>query len=118
MFARMHTLGTTPEGQERGLELLREILPWVRESTGFRGVLRLASQDRSKTITITLWANEEAMLESAEAARGLGALAAEASGSERLGLDNRIERWVAARIGVVAIAIGRIGIADRHDGTP
>src|SRR5580765_3908227 len=88
VFARMHTLGTTPEGQEQGLELLLEILPWIRESTGFRGILRLASPDRSKTITITLWVDEEAMLESAEAARGLGALTAEASGSERLALED------------------------------
>ena len=88
MFARVHTLETTPEGHDRGLELLREILPWLRESTGFRGVVRLAAPDRSKTITITLWADEAAMLESAEAARGLGALAAEASGSKRIALDD------------------------------
>jgi len=67
---------------------LREILPWLRESTGFRGIVRLATPDRSKSITITLWADESAMLESAEAAQGLGALAAEASGSTRIALDD------------------------------
>ena len=71
-----------------GLELLREILPWLRESTGFRGVIRLAAPDRSKSMTITLWADEAAMLESAEAAKGLGTLAAEASGSKRIALDD------------------------------
>lgn len=84
----MHTLETTTKGHDRGLELLREILPWLRDSTGFRGALRLAAPDRSKTITITLWADETAMLESAEAARGLGALAAEASGSTRIALED------------------------------
>jgi len=88
VFARMHTLETTPEGEEQGLELFREILPWLCESTGFRGALRLASPDRSKSITITLWADEAAMLASAEAAKGLGALAAEASGSKRLALED------------------------------
>ena len=88
VFARVHTLETTPEGHDRGLELLREILPWLRESTGFRGIVRLATPDRSKSITITLWADESAMLESAEAAQGLGALAAEASGSTRIALDD------------------------------
>ncbi len=88
MFARVHTLETTPEGHDRGLELLREILPWLRESTGFRGVIRLAAPDRSKSMTITLWADEAAMLESAEAAKGLGTLAAEASGSKRIALDD------------------------------
>ena len=81
-------LETTPEGHDRGLDLLREILPWLRESTGFRGVIRLAAPDRSKSMTITLWADEAAMLESAEAAKGLGTLAAEASGSKRIALDD------------------------------
>jgi hypothetical protein len=88
VFARVHTLETTPEGHDRGLDLLREILPWLRESTGFRGVIRLAAPDRSKSMTITLWADEAAMLESAEAAKGLGTLAAEASGSKRIALDD------------------------------
>ena len=88
VFARVHTLETTPEGHDRGLELLREILPWLRESTGFRGVIRLAAPDRSKSMTITLWADEAAMLESAAAAQGLSALAAEASGSKRISLDD------------------------------
>jgi hypothetical protein len=84
----VHTLETTAEGHDRGLELLREILPWLRESTGFRGVIRLATPDRSKTMTITLWVDEAAMLESAEAAQGLSGLAAEASGSKRVSLDD------------------------------
>jgi hypothetical protein len=88
VFARVHTLETTPEGHDRGLELLQEILPWLRESTGFRGVIRLATPDRAKSITITLWADEPAMLESAEAAQGLGALAAEAAGSKRIALED------------------------------
>ena len=84
----MHTLETTEEGQDQGLELLRGILPWMRDTTGFRGVLRLATPDRSKTVTITLWVTEEAMHASAEAARGLGALAAEASGSTIVSMDD------------------------------
>src|SRR5437763_16417903 len=82
MFARMHTTQTTAEQHDAGLEHLRgEIGPWLRDSTGFRGVLRLTSPDRSKTIVITLWADEESMRASAEAGRGLGALSAEATGS-------------------------------------
>ena len=80
MFARVHTLETTAEGDDRGLELLHELLPWLRESTGFRGVVRLSSRDRTRTMTITLWADE--------AAKGLGTLAAEASGSKRISLED------------------------------
>jgi heme-degrading monooxygenase HmoA len=84
----MHTLATTAEGHERGLEILQEVLPWLRETTGFRGVLRLASPDRSKTVVITLWADEAAMVESSDVGRNLGALAAEASGEERIALED------------------------------
>ena len=88
VFARMHTFETTPEGHDRGLELLDEILPWLRDSTGYRGMVRLTTPERSRTVVITLWADEAAMLESSEAGRELGALAAEASGSKRISLDD------------------------------
>jgi hypothetical protein len=84
----MHTLETTVEGHDRGLELVRAILPWLRESTGFRGLLRLSARDRSTTVVITLWADEAAMLESEETARSLGALVAEAAGSTRIALED------------------------------
>jgi hypothetical protein len=84
----MHTLETTPDGHDRGIELLDEILPWLRDSTGYRGMVRLSTPDRSRTVVITLWVDEATMLESAEAGRGLGALAAEASGSKRLALED------------------------------
>jgi hypothetical protein len=88
VFARMHTLETTPDGHDRGLELLDDFLPWLRDSTGYRGMVRLSTTDRTKTVVITLWVDEAAMLESAEAGRGLGELAAEASGSKRLALED------------------------------
>ena len=84
----MHTLATTPESHDRGIELLDEILPWLRESAGFRGMIRLAALDRSKAVVITFWADESAMTASAEAGRGLGALAAEAAGSTRIALED------------------------------
>jgi len=86
MFARMHTLETTPEAHDRGIGLLDELLPWLRESPGFRGLLRLASADRSVTVVITFWADEAAMLETAESGRGVSALAAEAAGSKHIDL--------------------------------
>jgi heme-degrading monooxygenase HmoA len=88
VFARMHTLETTPEVHDRGLELLDELLPWLGENPGFRGLLRLAALDRSKTVVITLWADEAAMTETAESGEGIGALAAEAVGSKRIALED------------------------------
>ena len=83
----MHILETTPEVHERGLDLLDEYLPWLRESTGFRGMLRLAARDRSKTIVITFWADEAAFTASEEAARTVSADAAEAAGSKHVALE-------------------------------
>jgi hypothetical protein len=94
----MHTLETTAEAHDRGLELLDELLPWLRESTGFRGLIRLASLDRSKTVVITLWADEKALLESAEAGRGIGTLAAEAAGSKHLALEEYEVTFVDAEL--------------------
>jgi heme-degrading monooxygenase HmoA len=88
VFARMHTLQTTPEVHDRGLELLDELLPWLGENKGFRGLLRLAALDRSKTVVITFWADEAAMTETAESGEGIGALAAEAVGSKRIALED------------------------------
>jgi heme-degrading monooxygenase HmoA len=84
----MHTVETTPEGHDRGLELVRDVLPWLRESTGFRALLRLATPDRSKTVVITLWADEAALRRSAEAGRGLGALITETAGTQRVALED------------------------------
>ena len=84
----MHTLETTADGHDQGLDLLRDLLPWLRESTGFRGVLRLSTTARSKTVVLTLWADEAAMRESGDSGRGLGELAAELTGSTRLAVED------------------------------
>ena len=84
----MHTVETTAEGHDRGLELVRDILPWLRECTGFRALLRLATPDRSKTVVITLWADEAALLATAASGRDLGALITETAGTTRVALED------------------------------
>lgn len=89
MFARLHVLQTTPEQHDLGLEIVRDqILPWLRDSSGFRGLIRLASPAEAKTLVITLWADEESLRASAEAGDRLGELTAEAVGVTRLGLED------------------------------
>ena len=88
MFGRLHTLKTTPEQHDRGLEIVREqLLPHLRESTGFRGLIRLDNRAEGKTLVITLWADEEALEASQEAADRFSTLAAETSGATRLALE-------------------------------
>jgi heme-degrading monooxygenase HmoA len=84
----MHILRTSPEEHDRGLELVRDqILPWLRDSTGFRGLIRLANRAGGKTLVITLWADEDSFQASAEAAERLTALATDTSGATRQGLE-------------------------------
>ncbi len=89
LYARLHTLATTPEQHDHGEELvLNEILPWLRESTGFRGLIRFATPDRSKVLLVTLWADEEAFSKSASAGETVGELTASAVGSTRVALED------------------------------
>jgi hypothetical protein len=88
MFARVHVLKTTPEQHDRGLELVRdELLPWLRDSTGYRGLIRLADRAAGKTLVITLWADEESLQASADAGDRLSELTAANVNATRLALE-------------------------------
>jgi heme-degrading monooxygenase HmoA len=85
----MHVLQTTPEQHDLGLEIVRDqLLPWLRDSSGFRGLIRLASPSAGKTLVITLWADEESRQASADAGKKLGELTAETVGGTRLALED------------------------------
>lgn len=89
MFARVHTIESNREQYGFGLEIIREeYLPWVRDSTGFRGLIGLFDEEGEKAIVITLWADEKTLDESAEAGDRLSLLAASASGSTRRSLES------------------------------
>jgi heme-degrading monooxygenase HmoA len=89
VLARLHALRTTPEQHDLGLEIVRnQLLPWLRDSSGFRGLIRLWNPDESKTLVITLWADEESRRASAEAGIHLGDLTAETVGTTRLALED------------------------------
>jgi heme-degrading monooxygenase HmoA len=82
VFARLHTLETTPEQATRGDEIAAaEYLPWLRDSSGFRGLMRLVDNENGKTVVITLWADEESLVASTDANDRLRHLIATASGA-------------------------------------
>jgi hypothetical protein len=88
VFARVHVIQSTPEQQERGLEIVRdELLPWLRDSSGYRGLIRLADRAGAKTLVITLWADEQSLQASAEVGNRLTELAMESVGATRLALE-------------------------------
>jgi len=85
----MHTLETTPEQHDRGLEIVRDqLLPWLRDSTGFRGLIRFARRGGGKTLVVTLWADEESLRASAEVGNQLGELTSMTTGATRLALED------------------------------
>ena len=88
-FARVHTLDTTSEQHDQGLAaVVEEILPWLRESTGFRGLIRLANPETGKVLAITLWATEKDLHDSAEAAKRLTELTATGVGAAWIDVEN------------------------------
>jgi hypothetical protein len=85
----MHVLKTTPEQYDQGLEIVRDqLLPWLRDSSGFRGLIRLSSRTEPKTLVITLWADEASLEESAAVGEQLSDLTAETVGASRLALED------------------------------
>jgi hypothetical protein len=85
----MHTLEATPEQLEAGLRIVSDdLLPWARESSGFRGAIGLIDRATGKALLLTLWADEEARENSADAADRLSAMAASASGARRDSIQN------------------------------
>jgi heme-degrading monooxygenase HmoA len=88
VFARVHVLQATPEQSEAGLRIFREQLrPWLRDASGYRGLIRLEDKERGRTLVITFWADAEALEASREAGEQLAELTAENTGAERLAIE-------------------------------
>jgi hypothetical protein len=88
VFARVHVIQSTPQQQDEGLEIVRDqLLPWLRDSSGYRGLIRLADRAGGKTLVVTLWADEESLQASAEAGNRLTELTMESVGATRLALE-------------------------------
>jgi len=88
VFARVHVLQATPEQSEAGLQIFRDQLqPWLRDASGYRGLIRLEDKDNGKTLVITFWADEAALESSQEAGEQLAELTAENTGAKRLAIE-------------------------------
>lgn len=88
MFARVHVLQTTPEQSKAGMQIFMEQLrPWLRDASGYRGLIRLEDKESGKTLVISFWADEEALEASHEAGDELAKLTAENTGATRLAVE-------------------------------
>ena len=89
MLARLHTLQATPEQHEAGFQIVKDdLLPWARDATGFCGAIGLLDRDSGKALLLTLWSDEDARSNSADAAERFTSLAADASGARKQSTEN------------------------------
>ena len=66
MYARVTEFEGSPERIEEGVRLFREeVIPWLRDATGFRGWIVLLDRQGEKALGLTFWATEEAMTDPA-----------------------------------------------------
>jgi heme-degrading monooxygenase HmoA len=67
VYARVTEFEGSPERMEEGVRLFREeVIPWLRDATGFRGWIVLFDRPAEKALAVTFWATEEAMTDSAK----------------------------------------------------
>ncbi|MDQ3822074.1 MAG: hypothetical protein M3321_02400 [Actinomycetota bacterium] len=96
MIARVVTYDGPVSSDLAGVRMYEEsALPWLREATGFRGLVVLVDRANERTLALSFWTDEEAERESEAARRGFGELVAERVGLERD--DGRLYEVVLAR---------------------
>jgi heme-degrading monooxygenase HmoA len=67
-----------------GVRLYEEhAIPWLVETTGFRGLVVLVDRANERTLSVSFWADEEAERRSEAGRRRLGELVAERVGLSR-----------------------------------
>ena len=65
MFARVTTFEGSAEQIEEGVRMFREqVIPWLRDATGFRGWIVLLDRENDRSMGLTFWATREAALDS------------------------------------------------------
>ncbi|MEX0888210.1 MAG: hypothetical protein WD062_00110 [Chloroflexota bacterium] len=88
MFARVSTFQASPEHlDESTRQAIEQIVPAAGQLAGFQGVLSLIDRATGKSITITLWQDEETMRASEEAANRLRTQSAEAAGESVVSVE-------------------------------
>jgi len=61
VFARVATFGGSAEQTAEALAVFEaQVMPWLREASGFRGFVALLDRRNERSLGITFWADEEA----------------------------------------------------------
>jgi hypothetical protein len=90
VHARVSTYQGEPAMMDDAAQVGREeVLPAAKQLAGFKGVLLLGDRESGKSISITLWEDENAMRDSEERANQLRERTAEVEG----GTIESVERY-------------------------
>ena len=61
MYARVTTFEGDPERLEEGARIFREqVVPWLRDATGFRGVIVMVDRANERALGLSFWTTQEA----------------------------------------------------------
>jgi hypothetical protein len=92
MYARVNTFEGAVDRIDDGVRDIQErIVPWARETDGCKGAIALVDRESGKTIGITLWESQEAMLASETSAAELRSGSADVMGG-----SPQVERYEVA----------------------
>jgi heme-degrading monooxygenase HmoA len=88
VFARVTMFEGSPEQIAEGVRVWREdVMPWLRDATGFRGWVALVDPENQKGLGISFWETEEAMADSAASGAALRDEVASAVGTPMTGTE-------------------------------
>ena len=69
MYARVNVIEASADRLDEGVSMIRDrVLPAVRDIDGFSGLIGLVDRESGKTLGITLWESQDAMLASEQQA--------------------------------------------------
>ena len=72
MYARITTFKGSTEDIEAAVGVYREeVIPWLRDATGFRGWIVLLDREQGRSRGLTFWATEEAARDQEASGGGL-----------------------------------------------
>lgn len=92
MYARMTTIHSPRERMDAGLDKVKDdIVPAIRQTPGFKGIIGLVDRHANTGITISLWEDEQAMQQGEEEITRLRDEAAKAMKAETEPMVNRYE---------------------------
>jgi heme-degrading monooxygenase HmoA len=96
VFARVSTFTGTSDQMDEAVSQVREsVIPRLEQLDGYKGSYLLVDRENGKSLVVTFWESEEAMSASEEAANTLRSEAADAFGTQMVGVE-RYEVAVAA----------------------